>query len=697
MSRPFPAPQDAPIAVRRPKTTTVHGVDLYDDYGWLRAPNWQEAMRDPEMLPKDIATYLNAENAYYDRAMADTLDLQAELVTEMRGRIKEDDTSVPYKNGPFAYHTRFDDGAEYPKFVRTPREGGDIEVLLDVTTEAAAHDYFQLGTRAMCPDHKTMAWAADVTGSEFDRLMFRDTTSGKNLSYHINDVDSVAWADSQTLFYVRLDERHHPNKVYRHTLGCDPATDVLVYTETDPRYTLEVYRQTSGAYVTIFAGMNDENEIMLIPAADPTCAPMLIEPRAQGVEYDVDHQDDAFIILTNADDAVDFKIMTTPVAAPSRANWVDLVPHEAGRRVVWTIIHKNWLIWVERRNALPRICYVAKGKPIADAQVISFDEQAYALGADASPEYDTDAFRFSYTSPTTPSQVFDFDLASGVRTLRKSAEIPSGHDPHDYITLRTMAPSHDGALVPVTILYHKDTALDGSAPCLLYGYGAYGISMPAGFSSNRLSLVDRGFIYVIAHVRGGEEMGRGWYEASKFSNKPNTFLDFIAVAEHVISQGYTSAGRIVIMGGSAGGLLVGAALNIRPDLWAGAIADVPFVDVLTTILDDSLPLTPGEWSEWGNPIESPHAFADIRGYSPYDNVTAQDYPAILVTAGVSDPRVTYWEPAKWVARLRATKTDANILMLRTNMTSGHFGKSGRFAALEDAARSYAFALKVTAD
>ncbi|AGI67479.1 protease II [Octadecabacter antarcticus 307] len=695
MRRSFKALPDFPVADCRPLTTQVHGVDLHDDYGWLRAPNWQEAMREPDKLPVDIAAYLNAENAYYDAAMADTTDLQDQLVKEMRGRIKEDDSSVAHKNGPFAYSTRFDGGAEYPLFIRTPRAGGEDHVVLNVNTQAAAHDYFDLGQTATSPDQKVLAWAADVNGSEFYRLSFRNIENGTDLDYHISDVGSVAWADGQTLFYVRANANHKYNKVFRHTLGSDPADDVLVFSEDDPRYDVDVYRQRSGAFITILTGMNDENEVSVIPTSDPAAAPMLIEPRTQGLEYDIDHQGDAFIIHTNADDAIDFKVMTVSVAAPSRANWVDLIAHEDGRRIVSTMVHKDWLIWIERRNALPRICYVGKDQPIAAAQVIAFDEQAYGLGGDPGLEYDTDMFRFTYTSPTTPSQVFDFDLSSAQRVLRKTQEIPSGHNPLDYVTVRTMAPSHDGTQVPVTVLYHTDTPLDGTAPCLLYGYGSYGMSMPASFSSGRLSLVNRGFIYVIAHVRGGEEMGRNWYETSKFSGKPNTFYDFIAVAQHLITERYTAPARIVIQGGSAGGLLVGAALNMRPDLWAGAIADVPFVDVLTTILDDTLPLTPGEWSQWGNPIASQQAFEDIRAYSPYDNVTPQDYPPILVTAGVSDPRVTYWEPAKWVARLRATKTDDNMLMLRTNMSSGHFGKSGRFAALEDAARSYAFAFKVT--
>ncbi|EAQ08153.1 PtrB, protease [Yoonia vestfoldensis SKA53] len=681
---------NAPLAGKRPTTATAHGVTLRDDFAWLRADNWQEAMRDPAKLPSDIADYLTAENGYYDAAMADTADLQTALIAEMRGRIKEDDTSVPRKNGAYAYVMRYSEGAEHPVYIRTPRNGGDEVVLLDVNAEAAAHEYFDLGAVAVSPDHEVLAWKADTTGSEFFTLRLRDTTTGQDSATLIADVGSVAWANESTLFYVRVDAQHRPNKVFRHTIGSDPADDVLVYEEKDPRYFVGVSRLRSGAYVQIATGMNDENEVWVIPTATPDAQPALIAARTEGLEYEIDHQGDQFVILTNAGGAVDFKIVTAPTATPQRAHWVDRVPYRAGRMVIGLAAYRDWLIWVERENALPRICYQGRSGPV---QSIAFDEEAYALGADPSAEYDTDMFRFTYSSPTTPSQVFDFDLSSGDRVLMKQVELPSGHDPADYVTRRIMAPSHDGALVPVTILHHATTLLDGTAPCLLYGYGSYGASMPAGFSANRLSLVDRGFIYAIAHVRGGEEKGRAWYEDAKFGRKVNTFHDFIGAAQSLIDEGYTGKGRIVAQGGSAGGLLVGAVVNMAPDLWAGIIADVPFVDVLTTILDDTLPLTPGEWSQWGNPIESRAAFDDIRAYSPYDNVTEQDYPAMLVTAGVSDPRVTYWEPAKWVAKLRTTKTDDNILLLKTNMTSGHFGKTGRFAALEDAARSYAFAIK----
>ena len=693
MTSAFRAIDGAPVAERRRQTATFHGVTLIDDYAWLRAENWQEAMREPAALPSDIKAYLEAENAYYDAAMADTAALQEALVAEMRGRIKEDDSSVPQKDGPFAYARRYHEGAEHPSLVRTPRDGGQAETLIDLNKEAEGADYFVSGPMHASPDHKTLAWSADTNGSEYYALRFRNLESGADADYQIEDVGSVAWADGDILFYVRVDENHRPNKLFRHVLGTDPTEDALVYEESDSRYHMGVGRMRSGAFIEISTGMNDENEVMVIPTDDPVAAPRMIEPRSEGVEYSVEHQGDDFIIVTNADGAVDFKIVTAPVSAPSRENWTDLVPHEPGRMIIGASAYLDWLIWVERADALPRICYLRKGAAAVDHQVISFEEEAYSLGADPSPEYATDEFRFHYSSPTTPTQTFDFNLKDGSRVLRKTTEIPSGHDPADYVTRRILAPSHDGAEVPVTILHHKDTALDGSAPCLLYGYGSYGMSMPASFSGKRLSLVDRGFVYVLAHIRGGEEKGRAWYEDAKFGKKVNTFLDFVAVAEVLVARNYTSKGRIVIQGGSAGGLLVGAVVNMRPDLLAGAIADVPFVDVLNTILDETLPLTPGEWSQWGNPIESKQAFDDIRGYSPYDNVKAQGYPAMLVTAGVSDPRVTYWEPAKWVAKLRTLKADESVLLLRTNMTSGHFGKSGRFAMLEDSARSFAFALK----
>lgn len=691
MKTRFLSAKGAPLAPKKTHATEFHGVTLTDDYYWLRADNWQEAMREPEKLPDDIKNYLTKENEYYEAAMADTSDLQKQLVSEMRGRIKEDDSSVPVKDGPFAYSWKYVEGGEHPIRIRTPRDGGAEEILLDINTEAEGKEYFEIGFVDEDPSHSILAWSRDTSGAEYYSLTFRDLDTGKDRDVEIKDVGSATWANDTTLFYSRVDENHRPSKIYRHTLGTSPENDVLVYEEKDPRFYCGVGKTRSDAYVILSAGMNDQDELRIIPTDNVEAEPILIQERQEGLEYSIEHQGEYFLIQTNADGAVDFKIAKAPVENPSMENWEDLIPHKAGRMIISCSAYKDWIIWMERENALPRICFMGKdGK----ANNISMKEEAYALGVSPSPEFDTDMFRFNYSSPTTPTQVFDYNLNTGERTFLKEAEIPSGHDSSNYIAKRVLAKSHDGAEVPVTILYHKDTALDGSAPCLLYGYGAYGMSMPAGFSANRLSIVDRGFIYAVAHVRGGEEKGRQWYEDAKLDKKPNSFHDFIASGETLIEQGFTSRGNIIIMGGSAGGLLVGAAVNMAPDLFAGVIADVPFVDVLNTILDDTLPLTPGEWSQWGNPIESKKAFDDIAGYSPYDQVEKKDYPAMLVTAGVSDPRVTYWEPAKWVAKLRDYKTDDNILLLRTNMSSGHFGKSGRFAALEDAARSYAFALKV---
>lgn len=682
-----------PVADKRTHTQTHHGITTKDDYFWMRADNWQEAMREPEKLPDDIKHYLQAENAYFKEAMADTESLQKLLIAEMRGRIKEDESGVPDKCDDYAYNTRYEEGSEHPIMIRTPRDavdGSDEEVLLDGNIEAKGKDYFELGTTEISPDHKHLAWSYDGNGSEYYTLAIRDLNKGVDFDYTLTEIGSVAWCDNQTLFYSRVDENHRPSKIFRHTLGTNMADDVLVMEEKDNRFFISVDRLLSGEFLMISTGMNDQDEHWVVPTKTPDTKPRVIQPRQEGLEYSVEQQGNQFIIVTNADNAEDFKIVSAPVSAPQKANWKDIIPHKSGRMILGLEAYQNWLIWMERENALPSIQIRDKD---GNQKQVSFDEEAYAIGVDPSLEYQSDNLRFSYSSPTTPYRIYDYDMNTNERVLRKEKDIPSGHNSDDYIAQRLTATSHDGAQVPVTILYHKSTPLDGSAPCFLYGYGSYGHSIPAAFSTNRLSLVDRGFIYAIAHVRGGQEKGRAWYESAKLEGKPNTFHDFIAAGEYLVSKSYTKTGNIVCNGGSAGGLLIGAVVNMRPDLFAGAIADVPFVDVLNTILDDSLPLTPGEWSQWGNPIESEQAYQWIASYSPYDKVVAKDYPAMLVTAGVSDPRVTYWEPAKWVAKLRNLKTDDNVLMLKTNMTSGHFGTTGRFAALEDSAQAYAFALK----
>ena len=513
----------------------------------------------------------------------------------------------------------------------------------------------------------------------------------------VQDVESFTWADGSTLFYTRVDENHRSSKVFRHTLGADPAEDVLVYHEKDERFSCDVFTSSSEQYIFIATGMDDQDEIWYLPVAQLDASPQLFEARTEGLEYSVDHQVndtvDRFLILSNTDDAKDFKLSVTDVDKTAIKHWTDYQPYQAGRMIHGFEVYRDWVMWLVVEDALPSIYYAGN-----DGKVVSveFNEEAYSIGLDTSYEYNVSEFRFEYSSPTTPWQTWQYDCVTGERELLKTQVIPSGHESSNYVTRRVSAKSHDGAEVPLTLLHHRDTKTDGSAPCLLYGYGSYGASMAAGFSSHRLSLVDRGFVFAIAHVRGGQEKGRDWYEQAKFERKVNSFHDLIASAQHLIDAGYTAKQNIVIHGGSAGGLLVGAAVNMQADLFAGVIANVPFVDVLNTIIDDTLPLTPGEWSQWGNPIESKKAFDSILAYSPYDNVEAKDYPAILVTAGVSDPRVTYWEPAKWVAKLRALKTDDNALLLKTNMSSGHFGKTGRFAILDDYALAYAFAIEVTA-
>ena len=691
-----------PVARKVAVSCSAHQHSWVDDYAWLRAPNWQQAMREPETLPDDIKSYLNAENEYYAQAMSGTEALQLELITEMRGRIQENDNSVPERDGPYSYSDRYVEGAEHPVYLRTDRDGSNEEILLDVNIEAKDHEYFDLGVVDYSPTHQTLAWSRDTSGAEYYQLVFRQLRSPAgatsladsehtDYNYVIEDVDSACWADGQTVFYTRVDENHRPGKVYRHELGSDPQNDVLVYEEKDSRFFCSVWRCRSGEYVFISTGMSDQDEIWYIPVANVTAGPKVIEARAEGIEYTIEHQGDRFLILTNADDALDFKLMQTSVTTPARRHWQDLLAHRSGRMIKTVEAYRDWVMWLEQENALPRICFMDAG---GQQQSIDLDEEAYALALDAGEEYDADSFRYRYSSPTTPTQTFDYNMRSHARTLLKEQQIPSGHQSTDYIARRITAVSHDGAEVPITLLHHRNTPVDGTAPCLLYGYGSYGSSTPASFSGNRLSLVDRGFVYAIAHVRGGQEKGRAWYEAAKFNGKPNSFHDLIACAETLIDKGFTRKGGVVIHGGSAGGLLVGAAVNMRPELFGGVIADVPFVDVLNTILDESLPLTPGEWSQWGNPVSSNEAFEHIRSYSPYDNVRSVDYPPMLVTAGVSDPRVTYWEPAKWVAKLRATKTDNNLLVLKTNMSSGHYGKTGRFAALEDSARTQAFAIAV---
>jgi oligopeptidase B len=692
-----------PRAKKSPVTVEHHGIHVTDDYGWLRAADWQNVMRDPSLLEPDIRAHLEAENAYTDAMLADTTDLQATLFTEMKARIKEDDSSVPSPDGSFEYYSSTITGGQYQRICRRlkPTIGGvpgPETILLDGDLEAKGKAFWSLGAMSHSPDHKLLAYSVDDKGSELFSVRIRDLATGNDLPDVIADTrGSIVWAnDSRTLFYVRLDDNHRPVSVHRHVIGTPVESDVEVYNEADTSFFVGVGQTQSGKFVLIEIHDHQTSECWLIDADHPTTAPRLVAARTTGHEYGIEHAviggADQLLITTNSGDAEDFRVCQVAANDPVPANWKEFLPHKQGRLIIEVTALKDHMIRLEREDGLPRI--VVHRFVDGQEHAIEFAEEAYSLGMSAGYEFNTTAIRFTYSSMTTPSEVYDYDVESRSRTLRKRQEIPSGHTPSDYITRRVFAPAKDGELVPVTLLYRKSTALDGSAPLFLYGYGSYGISMPASFSTTRLSLVDRGFIFAIAHIRGGKDKGYGWYKKGKHTTKMNTFTDFIRAGEFLIEQGFTKRGRIVANGGSAGGMLMGAVANMAPDLWLGIIADVPFVDVLNTMLDASLPLTPPEWPEWGNPLESTDDFRLIQSYSPYDNVGAQNYPAIFAFAGLTDPRVTYWEPAKWVAKLRELKTDDNLLVLKTNMSAGHGGASGRFEALKEIAVDYAFALKV---
>ncbi len=684
----------APKAAKKPVTDTRHGITRTDDYAWLRTANWQTMFKDPSTLEPEIRAHLEAENAYQASAMEDTAELRKRLFAEMKGRIKEDDSSVPAPDGPYAYGMAFVSGGEQPRFFRVPRDGGDRQLLLDGDLEASDKAYFRLSGTDHSSNHERLIWGYDDKGSEFYTLRVRDIGSGADLEDLVeNTGGGGAWTpDARGFFYTMLDDNHRPSKVYYHRLGTPQADDRLVYEETDAGFFMGVADSRLDDFIFIDIHDHETSEIRLLSADDPHGEPVLVAERETAVEYDLTEGGDVFFVLTNAGGARDFKIMETPVDAPQRENWREVVPHEPGRLILSHIAFRDFLVWLERRDGLPRI--VVRERASGAEHAIAFDEEAYSLGLQGSLEYDTDVIRFSYSSMTTPSQQFDYDMRTRERTLLKTQEVPSGHDPEHYVTRRVLAAAPDGESVPVSLLYHRDTPLDGTAPCLLYGYGAYGIAIPASFNTNALSLVDRGFVYAIAHIRGGKDKGFAWYEQGRRGNKRNTFTDFIAAADHLVAGGFTRHDRIVAQGGSAGGMLMGAVANMAPEKFGAVIAAVPFVDVLNTMLDDTLPLTPPEWPEWGNPIASREDYETIASYSPYDNLAAKPYPPVLALAGLTDPRVTYWEPAKWVARLRELNTGDAPVFLKTNMDAGHGGASGRFQRLEEIAYEYAFALKV---
>ncbi len=689
---------EPPRAEQRPVEIEQLGIVRVDEYQWLKDENWQQVMREPETLDADIRAHLEAENAYLDTVMAPTKDLQERIFQEIRGRIKEDDSSVPERDGNFEYFTRYREGGQYPIYARraidpeTGEGAGEEEILVDGDAEAADFDYLDFSTMDHSPDHRYVAYGVDVRGSEYYEIRIKEIATGAIVATLTDESSGdFTWAnDSETLYWVWRDENGRSKRVYRQSR--DGGASELVYEEPDDGFFVSVGLSDAHNYVVISAGGHTSNEIRILDANDPAAEPRLIAAREDGVEYYLTEARDRFYFRTNADGAVDFKIVSAPLDDPGRENWEDVVPHRPGVLVLDCIGFAGWQVRMERENALPRI--VVHNYESSEEYDIAFDEEAYSLGISAGYEFETDTLRFSYESPSTPEETYDFNMASRERVLRKRQEVPSGHDPEDYVVRRIMAPGHDGVSIPVTILYRRDTPIDGTAPLILYGYGSYGITIPAAFRVTPLSLVDRGMVYAVAHIRGGMANGYQWYLDGKLDQKTNTFRDFVSAGEALASEGYTSRGNIVAYGGSAGGLLVGAAINLAPDLFAGAIAAVPFVDVLNTMSDAELPLTPPEWPEWGNPLENETDYRTIEAYSPYDQIEAMDYPHVLATGGLTDPRVTYWEPTKFVARLRETRTDDGLTLLKMNMGAGHGGASGRFDSLRETALNWAFALMV---
>ena len=683
-------PAKPPIADKRPVATTRHGVKIVDDYAWLRAENWQEVLRDASQLPEEIRSYLDDENTYTNHVLSGTRSLQKKLVREMRGRMVEDDEGVPAEDGPWAYYHRYREGADYPQFCRRPREGGRGRILLDGDKLADGKKYFDFGDVSHSPNHELLGWSADEAGSEYHTIRVRDLKTGKDLPDTITDTDGdLVWtSNSKAFYYTKLDENCRPLSVYRHRLGTDQAADTLIYREKQTRWHMSLGETQSGRFATIDISDQETSEVRLIDLRKANATAVLIEPRRKKIEYDVEDCGNKLLIITNADRAEDFKIMEAPLTKPGRANWRDVIPYQRGRMITGMSVFKRHMVRTELEDGLPRI--IIRELRSGKEHTIAFDEECYDLDLGSVLEFDTDVIRIVYSSLTTPQEIYDYNMKTRDRIVRKRRQIPSGHNPAHYVARRTFATSHDGKKIPVSILHAKKTKIDGTAPLVLNAYGAYGHSYEAAFGANRLSLVDRGFVYAVAHIRGGSDKGRRWYTDGKMNKKKNSFQDFIAAGRHLAAEDYTSEGQIVAIGRSAGGLLMGAVANMAPELFAGVVADVPFVDNINTMCDPNLPLTPPEWLEWGNPIKSAKAFEYMLSYSPYENVAAQRYPAMFIQGGLTDPRVTYWEPAKWTAKLRDRCTGGGPILLYTNMTAGHAGAPGRFESLPDIAMEYAF-------
>lgn len=678
-----------PVAEQRPHSFTHHGITVEDPYHWLKDQSY------PEVDDPDVLAYLQAENAYFESKMSPHEALKEALFEEIKGRQKQDDESVPWKDGDWLYQWKYADGAQYRTWTRKPVAGGEETVILDEVELADGLDYFRLGGLSVSPDGRYLAYSTDTDGSERFTMQIKDLQSGRLLPDMITEtIGGAVWAaEGSVLLYLRVSEQWRPYQVRAHRVGEDVATDRVLYEEADESFFVGLGSTQSREYVLITAADHVTSEVRVLAVSDPFAEPKLVAARETGHEYELDHGladagESRWFIRTN-DSHINFRIASAPTNNPQRENWQELIAGSDRHYIRGLTPFKNALVITGRVDGLDQ---VRIRDAAGEEHFIEFPEAAYSAGLGTNAEYAITKLRLGYESMVTPDTVFDYDFATRALETRKVLEIPSGYDASQYETVRLMAPARDGVSVPVSVVYKKGYPRDGSMPVHVYAYGAYGYAVTPSFSANRLSLLDRGYAYAIAHVRGGDDLGYQWYLNGKLTNRNNTFNDFIDVTNYLISEGFGAKGRASASGGSAGGELMGAIVNQAPELYGGVVAHVPFVDVLNTMLDTSLPLTPIEWPEWGNPIEDKEAFEFIRSYSPYDQVAAKAYPPLMVTAGLNDPRVTYWEPAKWVAKLRVSKTDNNDLIFKTNMGAGHGGKSGRFTRLYEVAEEYTFLL-----
>ncbi len=683
-----------PVAKKEPKDLTTHDHTRIDDYFWIRLSDEQKNAENPAPQTQEVLDYLNAENAYTKSVLKHTEELQEKLYEEIVGRIKKQDESVPYKSNGYWYYTRYEEGQEYTIYCRKKETmEAEEEIMLNANELAKGHDYFQLSGMSVSEDNTMLAYGVDTVSRRKYTVYFKNLETGETLETTIpNTTGGCTWAnDNKTVFYTKKDEATlRSDKIYKHKVGVDTAKDMLVYHEKDDTFYTGIYKTKSDKYLIIWVGSTLTNHYQILEADNPDGDFRDFHQREEDLEYSIAHFEDKFYVLTNLE-AKNFQLMETPENATDKENWEEVIAHREDIFLEGIELFKNHLVIEERKNGLTELRII--NQQSKEEHYLDFGEAAYTAYTSTNPEFDSEVLRFGYTSMATPNSTYDYDMNSREKTLLKQQEVVGGYNPEDYVIERLYVTARDGAKVPMSMVYKKGLSKDGKAPLLLYGYGSYGSTIDPYFSSVRLSLLDRGFVFAIAHIRGGQTMGRQWYEDGKMFKKINTFNDFIDCGKYLVEEKYTNNGNMYAMGGSAGGLLVGAVINMEPDLFHGVVAAVPFVDVVSTMLDETIPLTTGEYDEWGNP-NNKDSYEYMLSYSPYDNVKNQAYPNMLITTGLHDSQVQYWEPAKWIAKLRDMKTDDNMLLMETNMEAGHGGASGRFKRYRETALEYAFLLNL---